>query len=151
MKLTPSQVKNNMCRGLRLLVDPEPERAERERCIAFFGGRCAYCGTKVVASQGTLDHLLAAARGGRNHISNRVFSCRLCNDKEKRDRDWKEFLIEKTGTDRMMGARLDKINQWINLAGAVPPLTEAILQTIEQEAKRVTAVYDQACKRVRGV
>ena len=48
-----------------------------------------------------------------------------------------------------MGTRLDKISEWINLAGAVPPLTEATLQTIEQEAKRVTAGYDQACKRVR--
>ena len=49
-----------------------------------------------------------------------------------------------------MVSRLDKINEWINLAGAVPPLAEAILQTIEQEAKRVTAVYDEACKSVRG-
>lgn len=150
MKLTPSQVKNLMRRGLRLLVDPEPARAERERCIEFFGSCCAYCGMQVVVGQGTLDHLLAAALGGRNHVSNRVFSCRECNDKEKRDRAWKEFLIEKTGTEAMMGARLDKISEWINLAGAVPPLTESTLQTIEDEAKRVTAAYDQACKRVRG-
>ena len=149
MKLTPSQVKNNMRRGLRLLVDPEPERAERERCIAFFSGCCAYCGTKVVDGQGTLDHLLAASRGGRNHISNRVFSCRQFNDKEKRDRAWKGFLIRKTGTEEIMGTRLDKISEWIKLAGAVRPLTEATLKTIEEEAQRVTALYDQACKRVR--
>jgi hypothetical protein len=149
MKLTPSQVKNNMRRGLRLLVDPEPDRAERERCIAFFGGCCAYCGTKIVDGQGTLDHLLAASRGGRNHISNRVFSCRQCNDKEKRERPWKEFLTEKTGREKMMQSRLDKISEWINFTGAVPPLSEATLRTIEQEGQRATAVYEQACKRVR--
>lgn len=149
MKLTPSQVKNLMRRGLRLLVDPEPERAERERCTAFFDHRCAYCGTLVLDGQGDLDHLLSAARGGRNHISNRVFSCKRCNAKEKRDKAWKEFLVEKTGTGSAMEARLHKIDEWINLAGAVPPLTEAALHIIKEESERVTAVYDQACKRVR--
>jgi hypothetical protein len=150
MKLTPSQVKNLMRRGLRLLVDPEPETAERERCIAFFDHLCAYCGTRVVDGQGDLDHLLSAARGGRNHISNRVFSCKQGNAKEKRDKAWKMFLIEKTGMGSAMQARLNKIDEWINLAGAVPPLTQATLHIIEEESQRVTAVYDQACKRVRG-
>jgi hypothetical protein len=36
MKLTPAQVKNLMRRGLRFLVDPEPEPAEKDRMIALF-------------------------------------------------------------------------------------------------------------------
>jgi len=60
------------------------------------------------------------------------------------------FLIEKTGMGSAMQARLNKIDEWINLAGAVPPLTQATLHIIEEESQRVTAVYDQACKRVRS-
>jgi hypothetical protein len=35
MKLTPAQVKNLMRRGLRFLVDPEPDRTDKDRLIAF--------------------------------------------------------------------------------------------------------------------
>jgi hypothetical protein len=45
--LTPSQVKNIMRRGLRLLVDPNLEHDERLRITAFFENRCAYCGTRI--------------------------------------------------------------------------------------------------------
>ncbi len=149
MKLTPSQVKNLMGRGLRLLVDPEPEPEQKERCIAFFKHRCAYCGA-AVNGQGDLDHLLSAAQGGRNHISNRVFSCKECNSKGKRDRPWEQFLLERSGTGEVMESRRQKITEWISLAGAIPPLTEGTIRAIEEESQKATRAYDKACERVRS-
>ncbi len=148
MKLTPSQVKNLMRRGLRLLVDPEPEPEECEKVKTFFQHCCAYCGTSIEAGKGDLDHLLSASRGGRNHTSNRVFSCRCCNQKEKRDRDWQEFLLEKgLGFEE----KERKILDWLDSVEIVAPIPSIILQAIEEESQRVTAIYDNACQKIRDL
>ena len=151
MKLTPSQIKNLMRRGLRLLVDPEPEEEEKQRCIEFFDHACAYCGSTVERGRGDLDHLVSAALGGRNHISNRVFSCKPCNAQEKRDKQWEGFLREKHGSGQSFEAMRNKILGWVAVAGPVPLLPKTLLHALEEEAARATAVYDEACKKVRGV
>jgi HNH endonuclease len=151
MNLTPSQVKNLMRRGMRLLVDPEPESDQRQRTIAFFGNCCAYCGSSIEKGQVDLDHLLSAAKGGRNHISNRVFSCKRCNAEQKRDMGWEEFLLKKCGEGPLWERRRRKILDWINSAGAIPPLTDETLRLLEEEGRRVTAAYDKACRRLRSV
>lgn len=148
MKLTPSQVKNNIRRGLRLLVDPELKPDECARVKAFFKYCCAYCGTAVESGKGDLDHLLSASRGGPNHISNRVFSCHDCNQKEKRDKDWREFLLEK-GAD--FEEKEHRILEWLSSVEIVAPISDIILQTIEEESQRVTAAYDSACQKIRNI
>lgn len=139
-----------MRRGLRLLVDPEPEPGERQRVIAFFDHCCAYCGTVIDKDKGDLDHLLSSARGGRNHISNRVFSCKPCNAEQKRDKDWQEFLHEKNGNGSVFDERCRKIVEWVNREGAIPPLPKSTLQLVEEQAHEVTEAYDKACKEIRG-
>lgn len=151
MKLTPSQVKNCMRRGLRLIVDPEPKQVEKQRCFEFFNHACAYCGIEIEMKRGDFDHLVPAACGGRNHISNRVFSCKPCNAKEKRDKPWEQFLIEKHGVGSVLEAKKQKIMQWISSTGAASPLPEKALQLLESEAARVIDEYDQACKKIRGI
>lgn len=151
MRYTPSQITNLMRRGLRLLVDPEPEIDEKQRCIAFFDHRCAYCGVLIEKGQGDLDHLLSASLGGRNHISNRVFSCKPCNAKEKRDEAWEDFLIKKHGKGPVMTVHKKKILAWVASAGGVPPLPEQTLRVLTEEGQRLTDAYMGACKKVRGV
>jgi len=150
MKLTPSQVKNLMRRGLRLLVDPEPEAEERQRVYTFFGYRCAYCSISVETGKGDLDHLLSAAKGGPNHISNRVLACKPCNAKEKRERGWEEFLMEKCGHGPVLEQRRRKILEWVKVAGALPPLSDTALYLLEEQSYKVTAAYDEACRKVRS-
>jgi len=150
MKPTPSQVKNLMRRGLRLIVDPEPETPDRARCIEFFGHACAYCWAPIAQDRGDLDHLVSAARGGRNHISNRVFSCKPCNAELKRDKDWQEFLQERLGPGPEYDARRQKILGWVQSAGAQPPLSPDLISLLEQVGESATAAYDEACKKVRG-
>jgi HNH endonuclease len=149
MKLTPSQVKNLMRRGLLFLIDAEPEPQDRKRCIAFFAYRCAYCGAKIDADKGDLDHLLSSAKGGRNHISNRVFSCKPCNAQEKQDKAWEAFLLEKHGPGSAFQQRRSRILSWVAEAGAVPPLAEGTLLVLEEQANKVTAAYEEACIEVR--
>lgn len=151
MKLTPSQVKNIMRRGLRLLVDPEPERKDRARVALYFEHKCAYCGLPVEKGGEDLDHLVSSSCGGTNHISNRVFSCKRCNSKEKRDVDWQEFLRRKSGQGREFRERKRKIEKWVKGCGGVRMLSEPTLKLLEKEGRRLTATYDDACRKVRSV
>ncbi len=151
MELTPAQVKNLMRRGLRLLIDPEPEPEERQRAIAHFDHCCAYCGSPIEKGYADLDHLVSAAKAGRNHISNRVLSCKPCNAEEKRDMGWEEFLLKKCGDGPLLEERRHKILDWVNSAGVVPPLPDATLRLLDEESRRVTAVYEEACRKLRSV
>lgn len=74
MKLTPAQVKNLMRRGLRFLVDPEPEKSDKNRFREYFKDCCAYCGRHLEHGGGDIDHLVSAALGGANAMTNRVLS-----------------------------------------------------------------------------
>jgi len=150
MNLTQSQVKNLMRRGLRLLIDPEPEKIERARVTEFFGHQCAYCGAEIGTGKGDLDHLVPSALGGRNHISNRVLSCKRCNAELKRDKPWEQFLLEQNGDTEIYSARRKKILEWVETSGAVPPLDPALLQILEEQCRISTGAYDKACKHIRG-
>jgi hypothetical protein len=150
MRLTPSQVKNLMRRGLRLLLDPDLEKEDRARVIEFFEHRCAYCGCPIQEGKGDLDHLVSASRRGSNHISNRVLSCKPCNAEEKRETDWQDFLWQKSGAKTSTFAqRKRKIEQWARACGDARTLPEKALHVLEEECRRVTAEYDAACRRIR--
>ena len=152
MQLSPSQIKNLMRRGLRLLLDPDLESEERRRVIEFFGHRCAYCGCLIEDGKGDLDHLLPTSRGGSNHVSNRVLSCKLCNAEEKRETDWQEFLHRKCkGETQTVTDRKNRIEQWIRTCGNARVLPETILRVLEEQCRRVTTEYDIACRKVREV
>jgi hypothetical protein len=151
MKLSPSQVKNQMCRGLRLLLDPDPERTDRLRAYEFFDYRCAYCGAKLEIEEGDLDHLISAATGGSNHISNRVLSCKPCNAREKREMAWKDFLKKKCPGEQVLAYRQLKIEEWVNLCGGIRTLPEETLRLLKYECERVKVEYDVACRNIRNI
>jgi HNH endonuclease len=147
MKLTPSQVKNLMRRSLWFLIDPDPQPEDRTRCIEFFGNACAYCCESI--ERGDLDHLVSAAKGGRNHISNRVFACKRCNAEQKRDKDWDDFLAEICGRGVVYDARRARILEWVQASDSAFPIPTATLALFEQAAESATSAYDDACKRIR--
>src|SRR5437588_10980918 len=93
-KVTTAYAKNIIRRSFRELVDPSPEGDQIERLWLHFASRCGYCGIelKPKLKEAHIDHLISAARGGANHLSNRVLSCAQCNEIEKRDLDWQAFL-----------------------------------------------------------
>ena len=138
-----------MRRGLRFLVDPEPEKKDKKRLRDFFDGRCAYCGKHLKDGGGDIDHLISAALGGANALANRVLSCKPCNAEEKRDRNWVEFLKEKCDSNTTFEMRESKIRQWIELNGGHPELDHDLVIILAEEAERTTKEYETACGRIR--
>lgn len=53
--------------------------------------QCNYCGVWVISSRITLDHVVPKSKGGSDHHSNLVASCKPCNE-EKADLSLDEFL-----------------------------------------------------------
>jgi hypothetical protein len=149
MKLTPAQVKNLMRRGLRFLVDPEPEPEEKQRVWRHFQNSCAYCGAPLNQGAGDMDHLISAALGGANALANRVLSCKQCNAVEKRDRNWVEFLKEKSPSPAAFENRKRRIDQWVAINGSHATLSPELLEALRQESERTTKEYDAACSRIR--
>lgn len=67
-------------RRARLLnADGSYTTAEWLWVVAFYGGRCAYCGAE---GQLDADHRIPLARGGTNWIENIVPACRRCNNRK---------------------------------------------------------------------
>lgn len=149
MKLTPAQVKNLMRRGLRFLVDPEPEKEDKRRVWDFFNGSCAYCCKQLTDGEGDIDHLVSAALGGANALANRVLSCKSCNAEEKRERNWCEFLKEKCTSPDILQEREFRIRKWIELNGGCLQLSSELRAILDEESNRTTKEYDVACARIR--
>jgi 5-methylcytosine-specific restriction endonuclease McrA len=68
-------------------VTQEAKRAVRTEALAAQGGRCAYCGRPLRASEATIDHVRPLSRGGADDQSNVVAACRPCNE-AKDDMAW---------------------------------------------------------------
>jgi 5-methylcytosine-specific restriction endonuclease McrA len=146
------QAKNCIRKTLWRLVDKEPSTREITVLWAYFSSECAYCGRKLskVDRNGHLDHLEANLAVGRNHISNRVLACNICNGDEKRETDWEQFLARKCGDDEAAYViRHSRITEWRKQCG--PPLAfdPAILAQVQSSVEACNKLLDEECKRIR--
>lgn len=141
-----------MRRSLRELVDRSPTRAKTDSIWAYFDSRCAFCGDSLDRSkkEGHIDHLVSASQGGANHISNRVLSCANCNEKEKLDALWEEFLDRKVMDPSTRQSRKEKILDWQRLHGASDnELSKAMAKLLEHASVEVEELYSQKVKEIR--
>jgi CRISPR/Cas system Type II protein with McrA/HNH and RuvC-like nuclease domain len=147
---TPGYVKNMIRRSLREIVDPSPKKEDEERIWKFFNSKCAYCGKLLskLQKQGHIDHLLPSSLGGTNHISNRVLSCANCNEAEKLDGAWQEFMVKKNLDPAVLRARIVKIHEWQKLNGK-PTLNQEKLREVESLSESVVAFYDAKVRAAR--
>jgi len=145
-KMTAAYAKNTIRRALRAVVDREPSPSEITKLWEYFSSACAYCSRRLKREkrEGHLDHLLS---GGSNYISNRVLSCGLCNGDEKRDKNWIEFLREKTSDASTFNQRRSKIEAWCTLVAQVAPKDEN--KRIEVEIERAVSAFDTALANLR--
>lgn len=151
-RITNPMAKNSIRRALREMVDRSPSSREITTVWEFFKNSCAYCGKRLKREQkeGHLDHLIADAKGGLNHISNRVLSCATCNEKEKLDKDWQFFLAElvERGIDPIIAEqRRVRIQEWIAHCPAAPEIT--LTQDVEEAVKRIVACFDLEASQLR--
>lgn len=147
MPLSPGWAKNVSRRVLWAALEKDLARKDREAMDAHFEGRCAYCGNDL-GERWHADHLVS---GGTNHISNRVPACARCNEHEKRDRDWVEFLAEKCAGDAaLLQQRTSRLLNWCSLhAKDHVPVTAEQRRIWEEECNRVAAAIDVAHQRIR--
>lgn len=145
--ISPSYVRNIIGRSFREIIDPSPSKNEEREIWAFFESKCAYCGKPISEKkQGHIDHLMPSTLDGQNNISNRVLSCATCNESEKRDMIWVEFLLKKNPTEYK--TRSAKIHEWQKLHPEILISKELILK-IEQLSKRVILIYDTSIAEAR--
>jgi len=147
---TPGYVKNIIRRSLREIVDPGPIKEDEERIWKFFENKCAYCGKPLrkLQKEGHIDHLVPASLGGPNHISYRVLSCANCNEAEKLDAPWQEFITRKNQDPEVARTRVDKIREWQKLNGGLV-LDKKKLREIAGLSESVVAYYDAKVKEAR--
>ena len=147
---TPGYVKNMIRRSLREIVDPSPTKEDEERICKFFDCKCAYCNKPLrqLQKEGHIDHLIPASLGGPNHISNRVLSCATCNESEKLDAAWQEFILQKNQDPEVARTRTAKIRAWQKLNGE-PLLDKNKLREIERLSESVISYYDAKVEEAR--
>lgn len=149
---TPGYVKNIMRRSLRELIDRSPTKAKINTIWAYFESRCAFCGDSLDRSkkEGHIDHLVSAAQGGWNHVSNRVLSCANCNEKDKLDDPWEEFLDGKVQDPSTRQLRKDKILDWQRLHGASDnKMSKAMAKLLEDAFVEVEELYSRKVDEIR--
>lgn len=150
---TTSYTKNIIRRSLRELVDPSPKPKDVTRIWSFFESCCAYCGQRQDKSrkEGHIDHLVSAAKGGANGLSNRILSCATCNEKEKLDSDWRQFLEAKVEDVDVRNERIERIEAWIECNSRHSlQLSHVQLQLVDAAAQRVIDCYDAEVNHVRA-
>ncbi len=150
--MTISRAKNMMRRALYGLIDPDLTKAQVREIWKFFDGQCVYCGRRLDyrKKQAHMDHLVSTSARGLNHISNRVLSCARCNEHDKRDRPWQEFLREKAGSDATYAVRKATIDRWTRThASESTHLTPELAQAAYSKIERIGTAFDQAVSELR--
>ena len=144
--VTTAYVRNIIKRGLSELVDASPKKAHVGLVWAHFRSACAFCEKPLNrdAEEGRMDHLVAASQHGANAIGNRVLACGLCNDKEKLDQHWEDFLRLKSDSDAVFEARRQRIIEWQELNPIADHVSHKQLRgAASEKALEVIAVFDQ--------
>lgn len=80
---------------LRELEPFKPTARQWAEVMDFFGGSCAYCGSRLVTQETTKDHLVPLNKSslGLHAWGNVVACCARCN-RAKHSREWLVFLDE---------------------------------------------------------
>lgn len=68
----------------------------RHAVLKLSGGKCAYCGVAVTASNMHVEHVVPKKAGGPDHLRNYVAACSACNI-SKSDRHVLDFIARKMG------------------------------------------------------
>jgi hypothetical protein len=148
---SPSFAKNIIRRSLKAIIDPHPTKAQLGLLLAHFGDSCAYCGKRihVYPKDAQLDHVIS---DGPNNISNRLYACEDCNEKEKRDADWQVFLRAKAKSDEEFSTRAQLIQQWLDLhANIYVELDEGTRTKLDSEIAMALKAFDESLATIRSM
>jgi CRISPR/Cas system Type II protein with McrA/HNH and RuvC-like nuclease domain len=148
----PAYVKNVIRRGLSELVDPSPTRCERLAIWSYFQDCCAYCGQQLRrgSKEAHIDHLVPTSVGGANGMGNRVLSCASCNEKEKREQPWEEFLKSKVRSPEQYSTRRQRILDWQKEHPMVTgPDHQKLIDLASEKANEISDLFEQSVDEIR--
>lgn len=148
---SPSYAKNIIRRSLTAVLDPHPTKSQIAALTEHFGDTCAYCGKRihVYPKDAQLDHIDAS---GPNNISNRVYACEDCNEKEKRDENWRVFLRSKSESDDEYSRRARLIERWLDIHHDVYTSMDAETKTrLIAEIEAVIVSFDRSIANIRSM
>jgi len=150
MPLHPAWLKNISRRVLWAAFEKDITADDRAAMAKHFEGRCAYCGDEL-GQRWHADHLVSVYQGGFNHISNRVACCPGCNEREKQEKHWLDFLSAKCDSDlQILERRKNKIASWQERHNATrPPITETQRQAWKTEVDNLADAIDSAWNRLK--
>ncbi len=97
---------------------------EWDICKAYFGNKCAYCGTN---DKMTKDHIVPFTQHGELKISNIVPACQKCNS-SKKDNDMVEWFKNQPFFSKDRLSRICEYEQVIN--DIVEPLSDTKYKTV---------------------
>ena len=150
--MTPSQARNAIKKSLKALIDPTPKNNEKILIWSYFNDSCVYCGQGLLkeSRKGHIDHLYSEMAGGANKLSNLVLTCSTCNDDEKRESNWLDFLKVKCGIDdKTFIDRKARIENWININGGDPFLSVEENNLLAGEFEKINKVFSVAVENLR--
>ncbi|MBA3961562.1 MAG: HNH endonuclease [Chthoniobacterales bacterium] len=151
MPLHPAWVKNVARRVLWTAFDKDITTQERSAMKTFFGSKCAYCNEALVR-RWHADHLVSVHKSGSNHAANRVPSCPRCNEQEKREMDWLEFLVLKCGDDsEAFRSRKKKIDEWQATHSNIRTITREQREAWRTEVDGLSSAIDASWERLRAL
>jgi hypothetical protein len=152
MPLHPAWVKNISRRVLWAALEKDISRDARQEMAEFFNGSCCYCG-QPLPKRWHADHLVSVDAGGLNHISNRVPSCPKCNEHEKREQEWTQYLKGKCISQAgLYEERKAKIDAWVEKHGPfVVPISEEQRAAWKEEVESLSKAIDSSWKRLRDL
>jgi hypothetical protein len=149
-KLHPAWVKNILRRVLWAAFEDDLTKDERILMVKHFKRRCAYCG-RTLKERWHADHILSVDQGGYNHISNRVPACARCNEREKREMKWSDFLRTKCGDNKSVFLlRRQQIRAWMaKNRPAVIPVSGSQRKSWKKEVDLLSPKIDKAWARLK--
>lgn len=110
----------------------------------------AYCGQEL-ESRAHIDHLIGIDKGGLNHLSNRVPACPNCNEKEKKDSDWREFLKSKSEKQNKFKIREKRILAWIaQHEENRPQIPSSLREEWQKEVEKVEQTINHAYQYLKS-
>lgn len=92
--------------NLHTCSSSEAKRMWKESIKNDWNHECAYCGS---TEDLTLDHIVPQCKGGSNHTTNILCSCKKCNQ-SKGHEDWIIWYIEQPFFSE---ERRERIDQWM--------------------------------------
>ncbi len=154
---SPSLAKNQMARALRGIISPKITGKMIAEIWTHFESKCAYCEATIVRESrtGHLDHLESQSAANANNSPVLVLACAKCNGDEKREKNWHEFLIEKSKNEiASYKRRLEKIkfliNKNINTKQYVNNNTY-LIEAVELIIKEQERQFNMAVEKIRSL